>query len=180
MATTSFTHVIGDGPSLNYAATPRSNAAAYAAIVAATLATAVVGSLASLNAPDFYAQLTSPAWAPPAWLFGPAWTLVFTMMALAAVLAVRNSRSRPITPVLALYGAQLVANGLWSWLFFHWHLGAAAFVDSAIMLLLIAATTLAFWRVRRVAGLLMLPYLAWVTFATALSYTMWRLNPSVL
>ena len=101
-------------------------------------------------------------------------------MALAAVLAVRNSKSRPIAPMLALYGAQLVANGLWSWLFFHWHLGAAAFVDSAIMLLLIAATTLAFWRVRRVAGLLMLPYLAWVTFATALSYTMWRLNPGVL
>jgi translocator protein len=176
----SFTHTIGDARSGTYAFERRSYAAVYALIVLATLATAVAGSMASLSAPSVYAQLTSPTWAPPAWLFGPVWTLLYCMMALAAVWAVRNSDGRPITPMLLLYGAQLVANGLWSWLFFRWQLGAAAFVDSAVMLLLIAATAFAFWRVRRIAGALMLPYLAWVTFATALSYAMWRLNPSVL
>lgn len=180
MPTTSSTRVIGDSRSTQYGVTPRSNALVIAAIIVATLVTAVAGSLASVSAPDFYAQLSSPAWAPPAWLFGPVWTLLFCMMALAAVLAVRNSKARPIAPMLALYVAQLIANGLWSWLFFHWQLGAAAFTDSLLMMLLIAATTFAFWRVRRVAGVLMLPYLAWVSFATALSYTLWRLNPGVL
>lgn len=178
--TSSYAHTIGDSRTFRYAAAPKSDAPVFAAIIVATLATAIVGSMATLNAPAFYAQLSRPSWAPPAWLFGPVWSVLYCMMVLAAVLAVRNRDVRPTSPMLLLYAAQLVANGLWSWLFFHWHLGAAAFADSMVMFALIAATALAFWGVRRVAGLLMLPYLAWVAFATALSYAMWQLNPAML
>lgn len=175
-----FTQVRVDSRGFDYAAAPQSNVPVIAGIVLGTLATAVVGSFGSLNAPDFYAALSKPAWAPPAWLFGPAWTLLYAMMALAAILVVRGRDMHLNKPLLVLYGAQLVANGLWSWLFFHWQIGGAAFADAGLMLLLVAATTLAFWQVRRVSGMLMLPYVAWVAFATALSYSVWQRNPSLL
>ena len=75
---------------------------------------------------------------------------------------------------------QLMANALWSWLFFAWHLGALAFAEVLLLWLLITATIAAFWRLHRVAALLLAPYLAWVTFAAALNFTLWRLNPSLL
>lgn len=149
-------------------------------IVAATLLTAVGGSFASLNAPEFYKQLAQPTWAPPAWLFGPVWTLLFIMMAASAWLVVKGRPLSSSRTELTLYGAQLVFNGLWSWLFFRWQMGAAAFADVLILLLLVALTTRAFYRVKPVAGWLMLPYLAWVTFASALTYSMWQGNPGWL
>ena len=76
--------------------------------------------------------------------------------------------------------AQLALNALWTWLFFVWHLGALAFVDIVLLWPLILATLLAFWRVRPLAGALLLPYLAWVSFAAMLNFAMWRLNPAVL
>ena len=76
--------------------------------------------------------------------------------------------------------AQLAVNALWTWLFFVWHLGTLAFVDIELLWLLILATLLAFWRVRPLAGALLLPYLAWVSFAAMLNFAMWRLNPAVL
>ena len=76
--------------------------------------------------------------------------------------------------------AQLALNALWTWLFFVWHLGALALVDIVLLWLLILATLLAFWRVRPLAGALLLPYLAWVSFAAMLNFAMWRLNPAVL
>lgn len=75
---------------------------------------------------------------------------------------------------------QLVANALWSWLFFAWRTGAGAFADVLLMLVLIVATMVAFWRIRRPAALLMLPYLAWVSFASVLTWTVWQANPQLL
>jgi tryptophan-rich sensory protein len=75
---------------------------------------------------------------------------------------------------------QLAANGLWNWLFFAWKEGAAAFGEILVLWALILGTTLSFWRVNRLAGALLLPYLAWVSFAAALAYSMWRLNPQLL
>ena len=81
---------------------------------------------------------------------------------------------------MRLYAAQLVANGLWSWLFFHWHLGRASIADIMLLFVLIAVMIVAFWRVRPLAGMLLLPYLAWVGFATALNVATWWLNTGIL
>lgn len=147
---------------------------------AITFAAAGIGAMASSGAPVFYAQLAKASWAPPASVFGPVWTLLYVLMAFAAwtVWRVRGTATAPRT--LALFVAQLVVNAVWSWLFFGLRSGAAAFADAVLLLALVAATTLAFWRVRPVAGMLMLPYLAWVAFACVLTWSTWRMNPQLL
>lgn len=143
-------------------------------------ATAALGGLASINAPAFYGQLTQPSWAPPPTAFGPAWSLLFTLMAVSAWLVWRRHGWQGAGKALALFCVQLGVNALWSWLFFAWHMGAAALADAVLMWLLIAATIVAFWRLHRIAAALLLPYLAWVSFAIALNATLWRLNPALL
>ena len=142
--------------------------------------TAYIGAVASFNAPTFYGQLTQPEWAPPAWLFGPVWTTLFIMMAVAAWLVWRRGGFGAQRGPLLLFLAQLVFNGLWSWLFFAWQLGGPALADIVILWLLITATIAAFWRTSPLAGVLLLPYLAWVGFAGVLNYTLWQLNPQLL
>jgi benzodiazapine receptor len=148
--------------------------------LALTFAAAAIGAFASANAPEFYHQLTLPAWAPPAWLFGPVWTLLYLLMGIAAWLVWRERGLAAGGVAITLFLIQLAANALWSWLFFAWQLGALAFVEIVVLWLLIATTIVAFWRVRSIAGALLLPYLAWVTFATALAYTIWRNNLQLL
>ena len=128
----------------------------------------------------WYAALNKPAWNPPAWLFGPAWSLLYTLMAVAAWLVWRRHGFQGASAALGLYGSQLVANALWTWLFFAWHQGAWALAEIAVLWLLITGTMLAFWRLHRLAACLLLPYLAWVSFAAALNLALWRLNPTVL
>jgi tryptophan-rich sensory protein len=139
-----------------------------------------VGGAASINAAGFYGQLVQPSWAPPAWLFGPVWSLLFVLMAVSAWLVWRRHGFQGARVALGLYGVQLVANALWTWLFFAWRQGAWALAEIAVLWLLIAATGLAFWRLHRLAAWLLLPYLAWVSFAAALNLALWRLNPSLL
>lgn len=145
-----------------------------------TFLAAALGARASISAADFYASLTLPAWAPPAGVFGPVWTVLYALMALAAWLVWRQGGWRAAAPALALYLLQLALNVLWSWLFFGWKQGALAFADIALLLALIVATIVAFHRVRPAAAWLLLPYLAWVTFASALNYAVWQANPAVL
>ena len=145
-----------------------------------TFLAAALGARASISAADFYASLTLPAWAPPASVFGPVWTVLYALMALAAWLVWRQGGWRAATPALALYLLQLALNVLWSWLFFGWKQGALAFADIALLLALIVATIVAFHRVRPAAAWLLLPYLAWVTFASALNYAVWQANPAAL
>lgn len=151
-----------------------------ALIVMATALAAGLGSVASLQAPEFYLQLDKPSWAPPAWLFGPVWTVLYIMMAAAAWLVVRQQRRASITPELALFAVQLALNALWTWLFFYWHQGALAIAEIVLLLCFVAMTAIAFARVRPLAGLLMLPYLAWVSFAGALTVSLWLRNPTLL
>ncbi|MCR8713437.1 TspO/MBR family protein [Stenotrophomonas indicatrix] len=141
---------------------------------------AALGARASISAADFYASLTLPAWAPPGSVFGPVWTVLYALMALAAWLVWRQGGWRAAAPALALYLLQLALNVLWSWLFFGWKQGALAFADIALLLALIVATIVAFHRVRPAAAWLLLPYLAWVMFASALNYAVWQANPAVL
>lgn len=145
-----------------------------------TFLAAALGARASISAADFYASLTLPAWAPPASVFGPAWTVLYALMALAAWLVWRQGGWRAAAPALVLYLLQLALNVLWSWLFFGWKQGALAFADIALLLALIVATIVAFHRVRPAAAWLLLPYLAWVTFASALNYAVWQANPAAL
>ena len=143
-------------------------------------AVSAVGAAASLQAQSFYGELAQPSWAPPAWLFGPVWTALFTAMGVAAWLVWREGGFGERRGALGLFLAQLALNALWSWLFFAWQLGGAAFGDIVVLWILIVLTTLAFWRVRPVAGALLVPYLLWVSFAAALNFALWQLNPEVL
>lgn len=148
--------------------------------LAIVFAVAGVGAVASIEASSFYAQLVRPSWAPPASAFGPVWSLLYLLMGIAAWLVWRErSAIRQIT-ALTLFLVQLCANALWSWLFFAWHNGAFAFADVLILTALISATVIVFWRISRLAAVLMLPYIAWVCLASALTWSVWQSNPIVL
>ena len=149
-------------------------------LVVATFATAAIGAYASFDAKDFYASLKQPAWAPPAAVFGPVWTVLYLLMCGAAWLVVRRLGSVAARPAMQLYAVQLVLNALWTWLFFRWHLGGWALAEVLLLLGAVALTSRAFGRARPVAGWMLAPYLAWVAFASALTFAMWRLNPGVL
>ena len=141
---------------------------------------AAIGGLASANAGNFYNQLVQPSWAPPAWLFGPVWSVLYAMMGVAAWLVWKEQGWQKARMALSVFVVQLAANALWTWLFFVWHVGAVAFAEIALLWVLIAYTVWAFWRVSRLAGALLLPYLVWVSFASALCFAMWRSNPQIL
>ena len=146
----------------------------------ATLATGAVGAVSTRNAREFYAGLVKPAWAPPGWLFGPVWTVLYLLMGVAAWLVWRRAGWAGARAALSLFLAQLVFNALWSWIFFAWQRGALAFAEIVVLLGLIVATVVAFDRVHRLAAILLLPYLAWVAFAAALNLAIWRANVSQL
>ncbi len=148
--------------------------------LAISFAAAALGGLASADAGAFYQMLIRPGWAPPSWLFAPAWTFLYLLMGIAAWVVWREDGFRKAAFALTLFLVQLAANALWTWLFFVWHLGAFAFGEIVILWLLILGTVIAFWRVRPLAGALLFPYLAWVTFASALTYSVWQRNPDLL
>lgn len=158
----------------------RAQAAGLLGWLALTFAAAGLGGLASAQAGAFYAALARPAWSPPGWLFGPVWGVLYLLMGVAAWLVWRRHGLRGAAPALGLYVAQLAANALWTWLFFAWRQGAWAFIEILALWLLIAATVAAFWRRQPLAGALLLPYLAWVSFAADLTWAVWRLNPAIL
>ena len=140
---------------------------------------ALLGSLGSADAPAFYAQLDQPAWAPPASWFGPVWTLLYLLMAVAAWRAARSKApGRPAA--LAFFAVQLAANALWSWCFFVWHSGAAAAAVLACNLVLLVACAALFGRLRRSAGIALWPAIAWVAFAGVLLVSVWLRNPALL
>lgn len=117
----------------------------------------------------WYAALAKPSWNPPNWLFGPAWTFLYVSMGVAAFLIWRLPSSRARTTALSLFVGQLALNALWTPLFFGAHEIGLALAEIVLLDLSVAATLFAFWRVKRVAGAILVPYLAWVTFATALN-----------
>ena len=145
-----------------------------------SFAAAAIGAAASIQAAAFYQQLAQPTWAPPSSVFGPVWSLLYALMAVAAWLVWREGGWRRQRGVLALFVLQLAVNALWSWLFFGWHRGAFAFADIVLVWLLIVATLIGFWRVRPLAGALLLPYLCWVSFASVLNFAVLHLNPGSL
>ena len=143
-------------------------------------AAAAVGGFASASAGDFYRALVRPSWAPPGWLFGPVWSALYALMGISAWLVWRVRSFAGARGALGLFVFQLAVNALWTWLFFVWHLGAVAFGEILLLLLLIVANIVLFYRVSKFAASLLVPYLAWVSFACALTFATWRLNPGVL
>ena len=145
-----------------------------------SFAAAAIGAVASGEAGAFYGQLVRPSWAPPGWLFAPVWTVLYALMGVAAWLVWRVHGFKENRTALALFIVQLGANALWTWVFFVWHQGALAFAEMILLWCLIVATAVSFRRVNALAAVLLLPYLAWVTFASALTFSTWRLNPNLL
>lgn len=139
-----------------------------------------IGAIASVSAPAFYTQLVRPDWAPPASLFAPVWTTLYVLMAIAAWLVWCRRTNGNNKPALLVFIIQLILNAQWTWVFFDWQQGALSFACIVVLWCLIAGTILLFWRLRPVAALLLLPYLAWVTFATALTWSVWQANPQLL
>ena len=153
--------------------------------LALAAAAGALGGLASRDAGAFYAALAKPAWAPPPWLFAPVWSALYLLMGLAAWLVWRE---RPPSAAaeqarrrgLALFVGQLALNALWTWLFFAWRQGAAAFGEILLLWGAIALTVWQFWGVRRLAATCLVPYLAWVSFAAVLTWAVWQRNPGQL
>jgi tryptophan-rich sensory protein len=142
-------------------------------------AAGALGSIASVRAAQFYQELSRPTWAPPAGIFGPVWTALYCSMAVASWLVWWQSNARTFA-ALAVYALQLALNALWSWLFFAWRQGSGAFIEVLVLWVCILATILLFWRVRRAAAILLVPYLLWVSYASCLTFAVWRLNPRLL
>lgn len=146
-----------------------------------TFIAAGIGAWGSASAPSFYQSLSLPSWAPPASLFGPVWTVLYSLMAIAAWLVWKRAGFLGVArTALLLYLLQLVANALWSWAFFAWHQGSLAFGIIIVLWAVLLVTLVRFWRIKPVAGMLLLPYLAWISFAAALNFAVWQLNPSLL
>ncbi len=123
---------------------------------------------------EWYPTLRKPSWTPPGWVFGPVWTLLYPVVAVAGWRAWREGRGRKR---LLIYLVQMALNAAWPWLFFAARRPALALIDVVLLFAAILATAVGFWRVHRGAALLLVPYLGWVGFAAALNYEIWRLNP---
>ena len=145
-----------------------------------SFAAAAVGGLASASASEFYLNLVRPSWAPPAWLFAPVWSVLYVLMGVAAWLVWRARGLGGARNALLVFVVQLAANALWTWLFFVWRQGGLAFAEILLLLALILAAIVLFWRANRLAAVLLVPYLLWVSFASALTLSTWRLNPGLL
>ncbi|MFC4449122.1 TspO/MBR family protein [Halorussus aquaticus] len=152
----------------------------WAALVASVLVCELAGIVPSILTADevatWYPTLVKPAFTPPSWVFGPVWTALYLLMGVALYLVWRSDRSRVRRTALALFGVQLALNAAWTLVFF----GSQAIVGGlaviVALLALVVATVAAFARIDRRAAALLVPYLLWVGFATALNYELWRLN----
>lgn len=133
-----------------------------------------IGSLATFSQiTTWYAALNKPGFNPPNGIFGPVWTLLYALMgvALSLVLAEKDNKKAVI-----LFAIQLALNVLWSFVFFGWHQPGWAFVEIVILWIAILATIIEFHKISKAAAWLMVPYLAWVTFASVLTFAVWQLN----
>ncbi len=124
----------------------------------------------------WYTGLAKPTWNPPGWVFGPVWTLLYALMGVAAWRVWRHGGWARQTVALSLFVVQWALNALWTPLFFGLHRPGWALAEILVLLLAILATLRAFWRVDRIAGALLIPYAAWVAFATVLNWAIWQMN----
>lgn len=139
-----------------------------------TFAASLLGSL--FTDPSWYRELARPSWSPPSWLFAPVWTLLYALMGIAAWMVWYRKGFSAARGALTLYLVQLALNAAWSWIFFGMRAPTAALAEIAVLWILILWTILAFRKHSGVAAALLVPYIAWVTFATALNAAIVMLN----
>lgn len=125
----------------------------------------------------WYVTLNKPSWTPPGWVFPIVWTVLYISMGVAAWLVWQRRPAPGVSVGLALFSLQLVLNGCWSFVFFGQRQVGLALVNIVLLLLALLATLVSFWLVRPLAGALLVPYAVWAAFASALNYSIWRLNP---
>lgn len=142
--------------------------------VALTFGVAAFGS--QFQPGDWYAHLAKPTWTPPGWVFGPVWGVLYIFMSVSAWLVWRQRSKTPVAVPLIFYLTQLAFNGAWSWLFFGRQWIGLALIDLIALVILVAITVELFQRVQKTAGFLLIPYLLWISFATALNFQIWRMN----
>lgn len=142
----------------------------------AVFAVALIGTLSSTTTTQEYMQLEQPTWAPPSWVFGPVWTALYAIMAVAGWNVWRLRGWRGAGGALTLYAVQLALNAAWTPLFFAAGLRGIAMINIAALLVVLTATTIAFFRISRLSGVLLVPYWLWVAFASALNFAVWQLN----
>ncbi len=146
------------------------------ALVGFTIVTFCAPLLGMFSMPGaWYAALNKPEWNPPPWIFGPVWTLLYLVMALAAWLVWKRDGWQR---ALKLYFIQLALNAAWTPIFFGAHELGWALVEITLLWSAILLTMFSFFRISRAAGWMLVPYLTWVTFATFLNFTLWRMNPA--
>lgn len=148
------------------------------AFLVACFAAAGIGSLFTFQSVrTWYPDLAKPSGTPPPWVFGPVWTTLYILMAVAAwrVWSTAGGWSAART-ALTIFFAQLILNALWSAIFFGARSPGTAFAEIVLLWMVILATTVAFWKISALAGALMLPYLIWVSYAARLNFWIWRLN----
>jgi translocator protein len=153
---------------------PARSALALVGWLALSFAAAAVGGFFMPG--EWYASLNKPSWNPPSWIFAPVWTVLYIMMAVSAWLVWKRGGFVGRRVALAWYLGQLLFNALWSPLFFGLRHPALAFLDIGVLWLALLVTVVLFWKARPLAGALLVPYLAWVTFASALNLVLWQLN----
>jgi benzodiazapine receptor len=139
-----------------------------------TFAAATIG--ARFMPDEWYRRLKKPTWNPPSSIFAPVWTILYLLMAAAAWLVWRRYGFGGALVPLILFVAQLLLNAAWTWFFFGRHEIRSALIDIVVLWFVILATLISFWNLEPLAGMLLLPYLAWVSFATVLTWTIWQLN----
>jgi tryptophan-rich sensory protein len=142
-----------------------------------TFIAAFIGSLFTTpSIASWYRNLNKPSFAPPNFLFAPVWTILFFLMAIAAFLVWQNKNNPQAKKALIFYFVQLAFNSLWSIIFFGLHNPGVAFLEIIILWLLILLTLIKFYKIQKIAGLLLVPYLLWVSFASFLNLFVWLLN----
>jgi benzodiazapine receptor len=143
------------------------------------LAAGFLGSLVTMTGPgSWYYQLAKPWFNPPSFIFGPVWTALYILMGISLYLVLVEGLEKPLVKLAAgLFAVQLVLNAVWSYAFFGLESPFLGFVELMILWIFILATIIAFFKTKRIAAFLMLPYIAWVTFAGCLTYTIMILNP---
>jgi tryptophan-rich sensory protein len=145
-------------------------------VIIVALASVIASSVTLPQIGDWYADLEKPWFNPPNWLFGPVWTVLYGMIAVAGWLVWRERRLEGARGALGLFGLQLGLNVLWSLIFFGLQQPGLAFMEIIALWIAVCITMVAFWRIRPLAGWLFVPYLLWVSYAAVLNGAVWLLN----
>ena len=148
-------------------------------LIVLIIACNLIGAMGALwTSPDtnWYKTINKPSFNPPNWIFGPVWTLLFTLMGISLYLVWTSPSSKIRMIALVLFTIQFIFNVAWSYLFFGINRPGIAFAEILVMLGFIIATTIYFFKVNKVSGYLLIPYILWVSFASILNYSIWKLN----